>query len=106
MECIRHGDLLFVRTNKKNVVGAKTKRDNGRLILAYGEVTGHAHAIKDKEGVDLIKDSSGKEFLSVQKKDGADLHHEEHATVHFDKGVWEMKRQREYSPEEIRRVLD
>ncbi|HZT90326.1 MAG TPA: hypothetical protein VFA12_20465 [Stellaceae bacterium] len=43
---------------------AKQPRDRGRVVLAYGEVTGHAHAIKT-EGAVLLRTDDGEQYLDV-----------------------------------------
>ena len=43
----RQGDVLILRVNSVPDGLKVEPRDNGRVILAYGEVTGHAHAIAD-----------------------------------------------------------
>ena len=103
----RQGDVLIRKMSeldKKVGEGEKVKRDSGRIILAYGEVTGHAHAIHDKEAV-LIEDDN-RRFLQVLKDGGVDLIHEEHDTINLPKGDYEIVIQNEYSPEKIRNVLD
>lgn len=84
-------------------------RDGGRVILAYGEVTGHAHAIMEREveqfaAADAPPDS-GVTFLEV-KEALALLQHDEHSTIELPAGFFRVTRQREYSPEAIRRVAD
>jgi hypothetical protein len=41
----RQGDVLIERIAKMPTSTTPVARDAGRVILAYGEVTGHAHAI-------------------------------------------------------------
>ena len=98
----RQGDVLIVRTDEKPD-GEKVKRDKGRVVLAYGEVTGHAHAIKNKGAV-LWKTPSGMEILAVDSE--SELVHEEHDTIKIPPGCYEIRHQREYKPEGIRRVAD
>ena len=45
-------------------------------------------------------------FLRVLEEAGVEVTHEEHATLTIPPGDYEVKRQREYTPEEIRRVAD
>jgi len=103
VEVYRQGDVLLVPVNTAPKKVKKVERDNDRVILAYGEVTGHAHAILDKS-VSLNETPTKKRFLDAP--DGATLTHEEHGTVILPSGVYEVKRQQEYSPEEIRDVAD
>lgn len=72
------------------------------LVLAEGEVTGHAHRIQG--GQAKLFERAGERFLRVTAK--ARLEHEEHATIELPRGVYRVVRQREYSPEEIRNVAD
>jgi hypothetical protein len=101
---IRHGDVLLVPVAASEVGADATvrDRDKGRVILAYGEVTGHAHAITE-DGASILE-SNGLEFLRVENV--ATLRHEEHATVEIPAGTYKIVHQREYSPEAIRNVLD
>lgn len=77
--------------------------DNGRVILAYGEVTGHAHAIAEPAKAKLW-DAGAERFLQVME--ATSLRHEEHAPINLEPGIYRVIQQREYSPEEIRRVAD
>ena len=83
--------------------GKVRERDGGRVVLAYGEVTGHAHAIASP-GVELIDMPDGSAFLFSEN--GISLRHEEHAKIDMPAGAYRVIRQREYSPEEIRQVAD
>ena len=102
----RQGDVLIVPT-KSIPKTAKALEPAERVILAHGEATGHAHAIH--RGAVMFREdgtgSGGRTFLSVGAG-GADVVHEEHSTIKLDPGNYEVRRQREYSPEEIRNVKD
>jgi hypothetical protein len=41
----RQGDVLILETAAAPTDAVEVPRDKGRIVLAYGEVTGHAHAI-------------------------------------------------------------
>jgi hypothetical protein len=110
----RQGDVLVTSPNTRRFDGsARTAPDNlrpvpreeGRVVLAHGELTGHAHAIKDK-GVTLFRDEKLNElFLSANS--GAALGHDEHGTIAMPPMERHpVIRQREYSPEAIRNVAD
>ena len=105
----RQGDVL-IRAIADTEVPENIKpveRDKGRVVLAYGEVTGHAHAIK-AEGAHLFRETVSEKprtFLRIVKTE-AFLRHEEHAPVKLVPGAYEVIHQREYTPEEIRRVAD
>lgn len=103
----RHGDV-FLREVAEIPTGATPlKRDRGRVVLAYGEVTGHAHAFGRGSRAVLFRDdgSGGRRFLEVSLG-GADLKHEEHTTIAVPEGRFEVVQQREYSPKAARNVAD
>lgn len=102
----RQGDVL-IRKVESLPKGATEVENKGRVVLAYGEVTGHAHAIAPGQACEFtMADAAGavRRFLKVFTK--AEVKHEEHATIPLSKGVYEIVQQREYSPEEIRNVAD
>ncbi len=81
----------------------QVKNDSGRVILAYGEVTGHAHAIPGT-AANLFGNDEGVRFLQIETP--TNLTHEEHSKVELPEGFYRVVRQREYSPEKIRFVAD
>lgn len=78
------------------------KADAGRTILAYGEVTGHAHALPADITQKLAHE--GEEYLRVH--DTAILTHEEHSEQVVAPGDYKIIHQVEYTPERIVNVLD
>ena len=90
----RQGDLLLVPidTIPKNRGRVQPRDRRGRVVMAEGEVTGHAHAIR-KAGARLYGDDVARRFLRVFENDGVDLVHEEHATIHLAKGAYRVIRQ-------------
>lgn len=105
LEQYRQGDV-FVERVSADVLDQPHKpvpRDKGRVILAYGEVTGHAHAICEPEA-EMVELETGERFVSTTT--GIKLVHEEHATIPLPAGTYKVTRQREYSPEAIRNVAD
>jgi hypothetical protein len=99
----RQGDVFVEKISQLPTALTEVKKDQGRVVLAYGEVTGHAHAIIEKTAKSYI-DPEGNLFLEL----GTDsvLQHEEHGHISLEKGFYRVIRQREYSPEEIRIVGD
>lgn len=73
------------------------------IVLAEGEVTGHAHRIVD-DGAVLMSDGETLSVLEVERK--VALTHEEHKAIDIEPGSWEVRRQREYTIFGERRVLD
>jgi hypothetical protein len=102
----RQGDVLIERVGSLPKDTKKIARENGRVVLAHGEVTGHAHAITDAR-CDLFSSESnaGVTFLEVREAVAA-LKHDEHSTIELPTGNYRVVRQREYSPEAIRNVAD
>lgn len=100
----RQGDVLIVKVDALPADLKTQDRENGRVILAHGERTGHAHAIHDKQAT-LLKGADGRVFLSIVDET-ADLVHEEHSTIHIEPGDYGVIIQTEYSPEELRNVAD
>ena len=94
----RQGDVMLVPV-KKIPKGLKTvPLDNGRVILAYGEVTGHAHAvIGDVEFLAADLEDLEQRFLRVEAE--AQVVHDEHDTITLLPGDYRVVRQREYQPE-------
>ncbi len=103
----RQGDVL-IRRVKAIPSTAKIEPFRDRVVLAHGEVTGHAHAFYT-DRVRMFRDSGagsgGTTFIRVEDG-GADLKHEEHATIAVPAGDFEVIQQSEYHPEAIRSVQD
>lgn len=98
----RQGDV-FIRQISKVPAGAKPEKRKGDVILALGEVTGHAHRIKSP-AVDILREA---EKIILNVKETATVTHEEHGTITLVPGVYESYVQREYDDlEEERRVAD
>lgn len=97
----RQGDVLVQRVQALPAKASEVVQ-SGRVVLAHGEVTGHAHAIAPGQATEFNLDLQ--RFLSIA--DGAEVKHEEHSTVELPAGVYEIIQQSEYSPQEIRNVAD
>lgn len=106
MKLYRQGDVL-IRQVSTLPEGAQDITPKDRIVLAYGEVTGHAHAIAPDEAREYTFAEAGnavRRFLSVVSE--ATVRHEEHAAIPLPAGFYEIVQQREYSPEQIRNVAD
>lgn len=105
MNMYRQGDV-FILAYEGEVPSAATvvDRDQNRIVLAYGEVTGHAHAIHDAGAELLSVPDLDDRFLRIMS--GVELRHEEHDTITLPAGTYIVRQQREYSPQEIVRVAD
>jgi hypothetical protein len=100
----RQGDVLVVAFEGIPRRAKSVDRDRGRVVLAYGEATGHAHAIADP-GAALLQHED-ELYLRVTAAGGVGLRHEEHDTIVVPPGSYRVVRQREYAPEAPHVVAD
>ena|SRR3990167_10177061 len=102
---IRHGDVLLTKID--TLPEGKEIQHKGQHILAWGEVTGHAHrlTVKDKDDMKVVE-SGGITFISLVAP--APLTHEEHRQLEIPSGIWKLTFEREFDPclESIRQVRD
>lgn len=80
----------------------KARDGRNRLVLAEGEVTGHAHAIADSMA-ELYEDADG--VLWLRAPQACTVEHEEHATITLAPGVYRIEQQVQWQGEPSR-VLD
>ena len=104
---VRQGDVLLVPAEAVPDGARLVRRDAGRVVLAYGEVTGHAHAIRST--ATRLVEAGGERYLVTS--DTVTLEHEEHGPISVAPGTYRVVIQREYAPAEIesasfRRVVD
>jgi hypothetical protein len=101
----RQGDVLIVATSSIPKGARPVDRENGRIVLAHGEVTGHAHVVEgDALFLATDLDEMADRFLRVEQE--CQVVHDEHDTITLPAGDYVVRRQREYSPEAIRNVAD
>lgn len=119
---IRQGDVNLYQAKGIDVSGLKKAKSKvpGRVVLAYGEVTGHHHSIDAKtceyfEANDLLQglfrqqvniaDDAKCEGLLVVSEPTV-LTHQDHGHIELDEGQYFITLHREYTPAAIVRVLD
>ena len=106
----RQGDILIVPLSEDAAPAAilgmsPVDRDpRGRLVLALGEATGHAHAVGGLGELYRPADLVASACLHVPS--GARVVHEEHAAISLPHGWYRVIRQREYVPGSVRVVAD
>lgn len=109
----RQGDVLLKRIESPaypvHPKPARVKPEQGRVILARGEATGHHHSLVADDDTELVK--IGERMLLTLARGGT-LQHQEHAPIELPGGTYEVVPQREYiltpagMPERWSRVRD
>lgn len=109
------GDLLITRIAKLPAGLVEQKAEKGQLIVAHSE-TGHHHCVDAKRAKFYTDPKDA--MVAYLKVDGlidemekhADLVHQRsfdtHKTLRAEEGTYEIRRQREHTPEGWRRVED
>jgi hypothetical protein len=98
---VRQGDVLVMSVDTVPDKATEVPLHNGAVVLAFGEVTGHSHQIKDS-GVALLElPDTEDRFMQIVNANGAFLKHEEHATIYFPPGNYRVRVQREYTSAEM-----
>lgn len=106
LKMFRQGDVLIVAVVSipSNVIAVK--RSKRGVVLAEGEVTGHAHRIPSRSA-SLYRSESDARFLRVMGPAPVALNHEEHKTVSIPPGRYKVVIHAEYVPGELpRQVAD
>ncbi len=96
----RHGDVIIAKS--ESIPPEAIRRPTA--ILARGEATGHSHRIEDPKSAQVF-DHDGVGYLRVTAA-RARLVHDEHHPIVLPKGIFRFWMQREYTPKEIRRIVD
>jgi hypothetical protein len=103
----RQGDVLLIAVDEIPAAAKKQPAKGKKVILALGEATGHHHRFEfmdTSQNVKLYVADGGARYVHVSK--GAQLLHEEHSTVAVPRGKYLLPTQVEYTPAELRRVVD
>ena len=96
---VRQGDLLLVPVAALPAHAPRIR--SGRLVLAEGEATGHAHVVEDERA--SLHGWSSERYLLVEGDSSVLLVHDEHDPLALLPGVYEVRRQREYVPLRVSR---
>jgi len=129
MQPIRQGDVLLIPVASMPADVTELPAEGNRIVLAHGEVTGHAHAIYDhlptladaqRAGeiaeaavarmvaaprAKLFRAANGDRYLQVVGEP-VTLRHEEHTAHSLAAGIYKLPTQVEYTPAELRQVAD
>jgi hypothetical protein len=106
MDMYRQGDVLIVPVDAIPEGVEPIARENDRVVLAHGEATGHAHAIRGDRAALFRDPMLAAIFMHVAGDASVTLEHDEHATIDLPPGNYRIVRQREYDPRAVRDVAD
>lgn len=98
----RQGDVLLKKIGTIPSDAEIVPACAGRLILAEGEATGHNHSVSARNAELMMVGLA----MYLRVREEIDLLHQEHDTIILPAGDYQVVRQREYSPGEIRNVAD
>ena len=101
----RQGDILIERIASLPD-NAKEVEYKSWIVLAEGEVTGHAHTIKTTNRITKYFDLGDDVRAVAVKGRSVTVEHQEHAPIELDEGIYKVSRQKEYTPQAIRNVAD
>ena len=127
----RQGDVLLIQVPSLPKGAVEIPLEKGRIVLAHGEVTGHAHAIADESVADQMAERASEmadAIIARAKKFAADarkavlyvasgewyllvsaptaLRHEEHSAITLAPTCYLVPIQVQENSQAIRRVAD
>lgn len=103
------GDVLFRKIAELPAGATPANSEGGAFVVAHSE-TGHNHVVMERPDVRYF--SAMDEFRSylVIENEPAPVEHKRsfdtHESFALSPGIWEVRRQREYTPEGFRRAAD
>lgn len=105
---IRQGDVLVIPVKALPKQRQQVVLENGRVVLARGEATGHHHSIAMSGRVAMFREdgAGGGLFLSVSAGAPVALEHQEHTALFIAPGKHRVLIQRTYQAGMARRVAD
>lgn len=106
--CAAQGDVLLRRIDKlpDNLVLAKA--EDGLFVVAHSE-TGHHHVVKERSA-QLLIDKTNAFIAYLNVAEPCELEHlrsfDTHEALALEPGLYEVRRQVEFTPEGWRRAAD
>lgn len=97
----RQGDVLLERVDDLPD-GLGTERlpaERGRVVLAYGESTGHFHSVPDDDGEMVQVATAERIDRYLRIRSATRLTHQEHAAIDLEPGLYRVRIQSEYVPD-------
>jgi hypothetical protein len=104
------GDMLLRRIDKlpEGLELSKDEERPGYYILAHSE-TGHHHVI-EKTNAQLLIDKTNEFIAYLEVSEPSEIkhlrEHDTHESITVPKGLYEIRRQVEYTPQGLRRAQD
>lgn len=103
------GDMLLIRIDAVPEGAREMAPLNGAYILAHSE-TGHNHVVLERPTVKLFSATDEFRAYLVVEDEPAELRHlrgfDTHESLRIPVGTYEVRRQREYTPQGFRRAAD
>jgi hypothetical protein len=108
MKPYQQGDVILKPIASLPSKLRKIKHGSRGCVLAEGEATGHAHAIKESASVIAYGENGDGRVAYVQVDSPSVLSHEEHGPIVVPAGLYRVEIVREQDPfaDEIRQVRD
>jgi hypothetical protein len=104
----RQGDVLLFPIDKLPPGLTRIQPRNGRLVIAEGEVTGHAHVLElDQEQTNAelwLDEKAGVIYARIMAP--TPLTHEEHGAQTVQPGIYQSLPDWDYTPQALRRSAD
>lgn len=102
------GDMLLIKRDKLPD-GLELATSEGHYHVVAHSETGHNHVI-DRNKAQLLIDKTNAFIAYLNVLEPTEIEHlrshDTHESIKVDKGVYEIRRQREYTPEGYRRAQD
>jgi hypothetical protein len=107
---VAQGDCLIIPVSEIPTDAVLSQEPvDGKFILAHSE-TGHCHVVKANSDVRFYQHANDNNLAYLVVDNTAVVEHmrsfDTHAPLQFSKGIYEIRRQIESSPEGFRRAID
>ena len=105
----RQGDVFLIEVESGMTAASEDGKalevdeKRGKYVLAFGEVTGHAHVVDVKEGGAEMFSHKDQRFLRMVEE--GQLVHEEHGAITVPPGDYKVVQQIEYTEENEARQM-
>lgn len=91
----RHGDVIIFKLKEKKLPKYTSKKMK-KVVLAYGEVTGHSHQLTGD--LEVMEANLDQDEMMFRLQSPGVLRHEEHDQIVLEPGIYLKVNQVEYDP--------